>query len=60
MAFRIEYFKGNEIVMAAPCPKPLNEAKELARENLKRFGATRARIRDMDHFGEIVTWIEVK
>ena len=58
VAYRIEFFKGSQLVMALACPKTLDDAKTLAQSKLAAFGADKARIRDMDREGHIVGMVE--
>jgi hypothetical protein len=59
VAFRIEYFRGDIIIMALPCPKNLHGAERIAQSSLRLFKADKAQILDMDDAGKVVATIEM-
>ena len=58
MSFRIDYYRGDQKVMAAACPKALEDAKADAQAGLTRYDAERAVIRDMRAYGKEIAVVK--
>ena len=57
MTFRIEYYRYDEQVETESCEQSLETAQKQAMARLSGAGADRARIRDMEDGGNVVTVI---